>query len=169
MSRLVIIRVGDPDGLWAVCKPAGKWSSPECHEQCVRNMIVEGYSVYAIFVGTGDRLLMATKIISVRERLTEDDTVIPDSNDIGLLRTTITFDPVAVVELKNMICHSYTPALDYIQYKIGSQIVFPGADSENILKNIISLISLSRVNTVYRGNYTMVNPEYWINLNVHGC
>jgi hypothetical protein len=169
MSRLVIVRVGNPDGLWSVCKPAGKWSSPECHEQAVRNMIIEGYSVYAIFVGTGDKLLMTTKIISVRERLAEDDTIIPDSNEIGLLRTTITFDPAAVVDLRNMLCQSYRPALDYVQYKIGSQLLIPPSNSEGILRNISNLISLSRVNTIYRGNNTVINPEYWINLNVHGC
>uniref|UniRef100_A0A6C0DIT7 Uncharacterized protein n=1 Tax=viral metagenome TaxID=1070528 RepID=A0A6C0DIT7_9ZZZZ len=166
MSRLVMIRVGNPDGLWAACKSGGKWSSPECHEQAVRNMLTEGYSVYAIFLGTGDKLLMAANIKTVRERLSEDDTIIPDSNDLGLLRTVITFDPDLSVDLQNMLCQSYRTALDYIQYRIGSQLLIPNVDAEHIIKMITNLISLTHINMICKDNEIKANSEYWLNLNV---
>jgi hypothetical protein len=54
MSCLVVIRVGDSSGTWYSASRAGKWSSPESHVQAVRNAMVEGYTVYGLFVSTGD-------------------------------------------------------------------------------------------------------------------
>ena len=169
MSRLVLIRVGDPNGIWSVSKMAGLWASPECHEQVVRNMFVEGYSVYGLFVGTGDKLLMTAKITNVRERFNNDDTLIPAQNEIGVLNTIIVFDPNETADLRNTLTSSYQSALDYVRYKHGSQILIPTLYSEGILRLITSLISLSRVNAIYRGNRTVINPEYLLNLNIPGC
>jgi hypothetical protein len=169
MSRLVLIRVGDPNGIWSVSKIAGVWASPECHEQVVRNMFVEGYTVYGLFVGTGDKLLMCAKITSVRERFNTDDTLIPETNEIGPLKTILTFDPSETVDLRYTLPNSYQSALEYVKYKQGSQILIPNGQCESILRLIVTLISLSRMNTVYRGNTTVLNPEYLLNLNVNGC
>jgi len=166
MSRLVLIRVGDPNGLWATCKTAGQWASPECHEQVVRNMFMEGYTVYGLFVGTGDKLLMCAKITNVRER--NNDTI-PETNEIGSLKTILTFDPSETVDLRYTLANSYQAVLDYVKYKQGSQILIPNGQCDYILRLIITLISLSHVNTVYRGNTTVINPEYLLNLNVNGC
>jgi|Laugrespbdmm15sd_2_1035082.scaffolds.fasta_scaffold15216_4 hypothetical protein len=168
MGRLVLVRVGDPDGLWNVCKMGGMWASPECHEQVVRNMFVEGYTVYALFVGTGDKLLMAAKITNVRE-LSNEDTLIPNTTEIGPLKTAIIFDPSEVADLRNNLMGPYQAAIDYVKYKPGSQILIPISYSEPILNLITSLITLRRVNTMYRGNYTVINPEYLLNLNISGC
>jgi hypothetical protein len=147
---------------------AGLWASPESHEQVVRNMFMEGYAVYGLFVGTGDKLLMCAKITNVRERY-DTDTLIPASNEIGSLNTIIVFDPSEIVDLRYTLANAYQTALDYVKYKQGSQILIPNLHSVSILRLIITLISLSRVSTVYRGNTTVINPEYLINLNINGC
>jgi len=165
MSRLVLIRVGDPNGIWSVSKMAGLWASPECHEQVVRNMFVEGYTVYGLFVGTGDKLLMTAKITNVREHFNIDDSLLPEQNEIAPLKTVIVFDPSEVVDLRHTLTNGYQAVLDYVKYKPGSQILIPNQQSESILRLIMTLISLSRVNTVYRGNTTVFNPEYLMNIN----
>lgn len=169
MSRLVLIRIGDPNGIWSVSKMAGLWASPELHEQVVRNMFVEGYTVYGLFVGTGDKLLMAAQITNVRERSNTDDTLIPASNDIGLLKTIVVFNPSEGVDLRHILTSSYQAALDYVKYKAGSQILIPNLHADPIIRLITSALGMSYINTVYRGNRTVMNPEYLLNLNVNGC
>lgn len=169
MSRLVLIRVGDPAGIWSVSKMAGLWASPECHEQVVRNMFVEGYTVYGLFVGTGDKLLMTAKITNVREHFNADDSLLPEQNEIGPLKTVIVFDPSEVVDLRHALTNGYQGVLDYVKYKPGSQILIPSRESETVLRLLMTLISLSHANTVYRGNRTVFNPEYLINFNIPGC
>jgi hypothetical protein len=158
MSRLVLIRVGDPVSSWSVCKEFGIWASPENHEQVVRNLFMEGYSVYVLFVGTGDIPLLGTRVINVRER-TNNDSLIQERDEIGLLKTIITFDLINYVDLRNHLTNSYQCALDYVRYKRGSQILIPASYSVYIFR----LISLSETNT------TVLNPEYLLNLNVNGC
>lgn len=169
MSRLVLIRIGDPNGIWSVSKMAGLWASPEQHEQVVRNMFVEGYTVYALFVGSGDKLLLSAKITNVREHVNTDDTLIPESNEIGPLKTVIVFDPNEIADLRHTLTNTYQAALEYVKYKTGSQILIPTVHSEEILRLVTTTISLSRINSIYRGNYTVINPEYLLNLNMHGC
>jgi hypothetical protein len=166
MNRLVLVRVGDPDGLWSRCR--GKWASSESHEQVIRNMFMEGYTVYAIFVGTGDKPLLASRITNVRERGIEDEDLLPPSNDHGLLRTVVTFDVNSSVELRNILTDGDQDVLDYVKYKRGSQILIPSEVSESFLR------SISSVNMYFRGNYTYfnpnsyLNPNYGLNFNVNG-
>jgi hypothetical protein len=169
MSRLVLIRIGDPNGIWSISKNAGLWASPECHEQVVRNMFMEGYTVYGLFVGTGDKLLLSAKITNVREHYDNDYSLIPNTNEIGRLKTVIVFDPSEIVDLRHTLTNGYQAVLDYVKYKQGSQILIPNLQSEPILRLVSSSISLSRINTIYRGNTTIINPEYLINLNINGC
>lgn len=169
MSRLVLIRVGDPTGIWSVSKMAGLWASPELHEQVVRNMFVEGYTVYGLFVGSGDKLLMAAQITSVRERSDTDDTLIPGSNEIGPLKTVIVFNPNETVDLRHTLTNPYQTALDYVKYKVGSQILIPNLHADPIIRLITSALGMSYINTIYRGNRTVINPEYLLNLNINGC
>lgn len=164
MSRLVLVRVGDPESSWSVCKEFGLWASPENHEQVVRNFFMEGYLVYVIFVGTGDQPLIVTSVTNVRER-TRNDTLIQERDEVGLLKTIITFDINNFLDLRSQLTNSYQLALDYVRYKRGSQILIPESYSVSILR----LLSLSQTNTVYRGNMTVLNPEYLLNLNVNGC
>jgi hypothetical protein len=164
MSRLVLIRVGDPGSSWSVCKEFGIWASPENHEQVVRNLFMEGYSVYVLFVGTGDIPLLGTRVINVRER-TRDDTLIQERDEIGLLKTIISFDIEKTIDMRNELTNSYQCALDYVRYKRGSQILIPASYSVSIFR----LISLSQANTIQRGNRTVINSEYLLNLNMHGC
>jgi hypothetical protein len=160
MNRLVFVRVGDPDGLWSRCR--GKWSSSEIHEQVIRNMFMEGYTVYAMFVGTGDKPLLASRITNVRERGIEDDDLLPPSNDHGLLRTVVTFDVNSSVDLRNILTDGDQVVLDYVKYKRGSQILIPTELSETFLTNI------SSVNMYFRGNYTYLNTNYGLNFNMNG-
>jgi hypothetical protein len=164
MSRLVLVRVGDPESSWSVCKEFGIWASPENHEQVVRNLFMEGYSVCVLFVGTGDQPLLVTHVTNVRERI-NNDTLIEDRNEIGLLKTVITFNVNNCLDLRNQLTNSYQIALDYVRYKQGSQILIPASYSVSILR----LLSLSQTNTIYRGNTTVINPEYLLNLNINGC
>ena len=167
MSRLVLIRVGDPNSMWSVSKMSGLWASPECHEQVVRNMFVEGYTVYALFVGTGDKLLMSAKITNVRERSDDDDTLIPETSEVGLLKTIMAFNPNETLDLHNSFNAAYQNAIDYVRYKQGSQILIPNGQSENILRLVRSLISISPTNTVYKANTTSFSPKYLLNLNIN--
>jgi len=167
MSRLVLIRVGDPNGIWSVSKMAGLWATSELHNQVVRNMFVEGYTVYGLFVGTGDKLLMCAQIINVRER-SDNDTLIPASNEIGPLKTIVVFDPNEIVDLRYTLTTNYETALDYVKYKVGSQLLIPNLYADPIIRLITSGLGMSYINSVYRGNRTVINPEYLINLNVNG-
>jgi len=160
MNRLVLVRVGDPSELWSRCR--GKWASSESHEQVIRNMFMEGYTVYAMFVGTGDKPLLASKITNVRERGIEDEDLLPPSNDHGLLRTVVTFDVNSSVDLRNILTDGDQVVLDYVKYKRGSQILIPKELSETFLTNI------SSVNMYFRGNYTYLNTNYGLNFNVNG-
>ena len=160
MNRLVLVRVGDPSELWSRCR--GKWASSESHEQVIRNMFMEGYTVYAIFVGTGDKPLLASKITNVRERGIEDEDLLPPSNDHGLLRTVVTFDVNSSVDLRNILTDGDQVVLDYVKYKRGSQILIPKELSETFLTNI------SSVNMYFRVNYTYLNTNYGLNFNVNG-
>jgi len=164
MSRLVLIRVGDPGSSWSACKEFGIWASPENHEQVVRNLFMEGYSVYVLFVGTGDQPLMVSQVTNVRER-TRDDTLIQERDEIGLLKTIINFDIEKTIDMRNELTNLYQSAIDYVRYKRGSQILIPASYSVSIFR----LISLSQKNTIQRGNRTVINSEYLLNLNMHGC
>jgi hypothetical protein len=169
MSRLVLIRVGDPKGMWSVSKMAGLWATPELHEQVIRNMFVEGYTVYGLFVGTGDKLLMAAQITNVRERSDTDDTLILGSNELGPLKTVIVFNPNETIDLRNISTNPYQAILDYVKYKVGSQIFIPNLHADAVIRLITSALAMSYMNTVYRGNRTVINPEYLMNLNINGC
>ena len=160
MNRLVLVRVGDPNGLWSNCR--GKWSSSEDHEQVIRNMFMEGYTVYALFVGTGDKPLLASKITNVRERELEDAELLPPSNDHGPLRTVITFDTHSQVDLRYTLTNGDHDILEYVKYKRGSQILIPTNLSE------VFLTSISSVDMYFRGNYTYLNPNYGLNFNMNG-
>lgn len=167
MSRLVLVRVGDINGLWSTCKSSGKWSSPEIHEQVVRNMFIEGYTTYVIFVSTGDKLIAASKVTSVRERNEND--AIPKSNELGELQTIFTFDTNAIADLTNPLTNAYVSLVNYVKYKCGSQILIPADIADTINPKIDNLISLSRT-SIYRGNTTVLNENYyWTNLNMNGC
>ena len=145
MNRLVIIRVGDPAGPWATCKATGKWSSTETHSQAVRHAYVEGYSVIALFVGTGDIPLMATNVTNVRKRNTSD--TLPVSCDLGPLETVIEFSTRYQVNLETYSILSSKAILDSIKYTFGSQILISKEMSADFLLS-------------YNNNNIPVNPDY---------
>jgi len=123
MNKLVVIRVGEPN-LWHISAPLGRWSSPESQIQTVRNLFVEGYNVIALFVARGDIPLGAARIIGVRERII-DDVVFPVSTDLGDLRTFIEFYPQSVMYMSPTFTVTHFESINYIKYKIGSQILIP--------------------------------------------
>lgn len=153
MNRLVIIRVGEPT-LWQRLHTTGRWSSPENHIQAVRNLIVEGYTVIALFVGRGDIPLAAVKILGVRERLIEDS-LFPNRSDLGELRTFIEFDPNSIMNLDNGFTITYLSSLQFIKYQIGSQIAIP----THLARDFLNYFLLMTINIPYRGNVTYIVPE----------
>jgi hypothetical protein len=115
-----------------------------------------------MFVGTGDKPLLASRITNVRERGIEEEDLIPPSNDHGELRTIVTFDVNSSVELRNVLTNGDQDVLDYVKYKRGSQILIPTELSQ------VFLTSISSVDMYFRGNYTYLNPNYGLNFNVNG-
>lgn len=162
MSRLVVVRVGDPSGPWSFFKIIGKWASPENHTQAVRNMFNEGYNVHILFVGTGDIPLLCSKVLMVRER-TNADFDMHLRNELGELKTIITFDIAWLnLDLTYLITHHHDTILDYVKYRPGSQLVVPNIISQNFINYFYNM-------TNNRTNQTVINPEYSNNLNIHGC
>jgi hypothetical protein len=125
----------------------------------VRNLVVEGYSVIALFLGRGDVPLAACKITNVRERLIED-TMFPPSTDLGPLRTFIEFDPHSLMNLENGFTVTHHSILQHVRYQIGSQIAIPQHVAREFLNYFLIMTS---VNIPYRGNMTYIVPE--LNLN----
>jgi hypothetical protein len=111
MSRLVVIRVGDPCA-WYSASRIGRWSSPESHTQVVRNVLVEGYTVYGLFLGTGDIPIMACKIDGIRGRINDDDYLFPDRTELGELKTFLLFQANYNLE------YTVYDVLQYVKYKI---------------------------------------------------
>ena len=159
MYRLVVIRVGKPT-LWQTLHVTGRWSSPENHSQAVRNLVVEGYSVIALFLGRGDIPLAASKITSVRERLIEDEPF-PHTTDIGPLRTFIEFDPLSLMNLENGFTVTHHSVLQHVRYQIGSQIAIPQHVSREFLNYFLVMTSVNQA--PYRGNVTYLVPDSNLN------
>jgi len=73
MSKLVVIRVGDPAGTWATARQSGKYSTPESQTQAVRNLYMEGNRVVVLFVGTNDVPLKLATVDRVRPKFPTED------------------------------------------------------------------------------------------------
>jgi hypothetical protein len=142
MSCLVVIRVGDSSGTWYSASRVGKWSSPESHVQAVRNAMVEGYTVYGLFVSTGDIPIMTCKINGIRERINDDAYLFPPRNTLGELKTFLLFEP------NYTMSYIVKDVLQYVKYKVGSQILIPHELSNRFF------------NSLKEGNKTTLNPEY---------
>jgi len=153
MNRLVVVRVGEPT-LWTSLHSTGKWSSPENHTQTVRNLIVEGYTVIALFVGRGDVPFAAAKVLNVRERLIEDS-IFPVRSDLGDLRTFIEFDTQSLMNLEYGFAVTHYSAIQSIKYQIGSQI----AISPNFAREFLNYFHLMTNDQPYRGNVTFLVPD----------
>ena len=165
MSRLVVVRVGDPSGPWSFFKIIGKWASPENQVQAVRNMFNEGYTVNILFVGTGDVPLLCSKVLMVRERTTIDIDM-PLRNELGELKTIITFDIAwSNLDLTYIIPEYHDAILEYVKYRPGSQLVVPNNISQNFINYFYNM-------TNNRTNQTVLNPEYIPHsqiFNMYGC
>jgi len=164
MNRLVIIRVGD-SALWQTSMPLGRWSSPESHAQVVRNFVVEGYNVIALFLGRGDIPIAATRITSVRER-TIEDSMFPVSTDLGELRTFLYFDPNAMLYLQPTYTVTHFSSINYIKYTIGSQVAIPpniAREFVNYFTTMTNSLNLNiPLNTTYIVPPTLNNINYII-------
>ena len=161
MNRLVVIRVGEPT-LWASLHSTGRWSSPESHTQAVRNLIVEGYTVIALFVGRGDIPLAAAKVLNVRERLIEDS-LFPVRSDLGDLRTFIEFDPQSLMNLEYGFTVSHSSVIQNIRYQIGSQI----AIVPNFAREFLNYFLIMSNDQPYKGNVTFLVPDPLVIPNVN--
>lgn len=160
MNRLVIIRVGDPTGLWQTSMPLGRWSSPESHRQDVRNLFVEGYTVIAVFVGRGDEPLCAAKITGVRER-TIDDAIFPITTDLGDLRTFLQFDPNTMLYLQPTYTVTHFEAINYIKFRVGSQLIIPQHIAREFINYFILIRNMININIPL--NNTYIIPQNNIN------
>jgi hypothetical protein len=121
----------------------------------VRSLIVEGYTVIALFVGRGDIPLAGARITGVRERLIEDS-LFPVRSDLGELRTFIEFDPHSLMNLDNGFTVTHHSALQFIRYQIGSQIAIPSGLAREFLNYFLIMTSVSSL--PYSGNVTYIVP-----------
>ena len=101
----------------------------------------------------------------VRER-TNADTDIPLRNELGELKTIITFDvDYSTLDLTYTTPHHHDAILDYVKYRPGSQLLIPNTISQNFINYFYTM-------TNNRTNQTVLNPDYlniMHNLNIHGC
>ena len=125
MSRLIVVRVGNPDNVWVSSISAGKWSSPEGHLQMVRSAFVEGYSVRLLFLATGDIPLVMARLTNVRARY-PNETVLPVANELGNLSTIIEFTDVISMPRCDAI-------LSIIRYMVGSQVQVIGQEATDLI------------------------------------
>jgi hypothetical protein len=159
MNRLVIIRVGDPN-LWQTSITLGRWSTPESHAQIVRDFFIEGYTVFALFVGRGDVPLGAARITGVRERILEDSEF-PLTNDLGDLLTFMEFDPNhLLLQIK-----SHTASINYIKYRTGSQLLIPTIIATEFLSYFITRSTQPNLNVINLNSTYIVSNTNQNNIN----
>jgi len=151
MNKLVIIRVGEPT-LWQTSVSLGRWSSPESHAQTVRSLFVEGYNVIALFVERGDLPLAAVKITGVRER-TIEDAAFPIHCDLGDFRTFLEFDQRHMLYLAPTFTVTHFSSINYIKYKVGSQIAIPQNIAREFIYYYIHLSGSINVNVPLNTTY----------------
>jgi len=154
MSRLIVVRVGNPDNLWVSSITAGKWSSPECHLQMARSAFVEGYRVNLLFLATGDIPLVMARLTNVRARY-PNETVLPVANELGNLSTIIEFTDVISMPRCDAI-------LSIIRYMVGSQVQVIGQEASDLMAQYSRSLATRVVNP---GNRTFINPAYFMNYN----
>jgi len=160
MNRLVIIRVGEPT-LWRTSMPLGRWSSPESHAQTVRSLFVEGYNVIGLFVERGDIPLAAVKITSVRER-TIEDAIFPIHGDLGDFRTFLEFDIRNILYLAPTFTVTHFSSIDYIKYKVGSQIAIPPNIAREFIHYYIHIAGSMNLNFPLNTTYIVPNSLNYI-------
>ena len=162
MSRLVVIRVGDQTDLWLISKMLGLWSSPESHPQVARDLLVEGFRVIALFVGRGDIPIAAARLTGLRARLPEDS-IFPVRTELGELRTFLQFD-TAFLRLEVSPTITFNSTLDYVKYKIGSQLYIPPNVSRDFLSFFESMTAAPMASPIpYTGNTTFLVPQSSMN------
>ena len=154
MSRLVVVRVGNPDNLWVSSISAGKWSSPESHLQMVRSAFVEGYRVTLLFLASGDIPLVMARLTNVRARY-QNETVLPLANELGNLSTVIEFTDIVSIPRCDAI-------LSIIRYMVGSQVQVIGQEATDLMVQYSTSLATRIVNP---GNRTFINPSYFMNYN----
>jgi hypothetical protein len=119
--RLFVVRVGDPNGLWATWNPQNKWSTPEVpNGQLIRNAWVEGYEVHVLFVGTGDVPLHYGVVCGVRPRNPAMDANFPTRTEGGELQCFMLFE--TLINVRGYPADVFQPTLDEIRYTRGAQI-----------------------------------------------
>ena len=160
MSRLVVIRIGDQTDLWLISKMLGLWSSPESQPQVARDLLVEGFRVIALFVGRGDIPIAAARLTGLRARLPEDS-IFPVRTELGELRTFLQFD-TAFLRLEVSPTITFNSTLDYVKYKIGSQVYVPPNVSRDFVSFFESMTALAMA-APYTGNTTFAIPQSSMN------
>jgi hypothetical protein len=126
MTRLVVVRVGNPTGTWATWFPRGKWSSPELeNSQVIRNCYVEYEQIIVLFLTFGDIPHSMARVSYVRQRNPIFDVTFPLQNSVGPYRTFFNFTRESFVNISYLQDESITNVLDYVKYKRGHQILIP--------------------------------------------
>ena len=176
MSRLVVIRVGDQTDLWLISKMLGLWSSPESQPQVARDLLVEGFRVIALFVGRGDIPIAAARITGVRARVPEDS-IFPVRTELGELRTFLQFD-TSFLRLEVSPTITFNSTLEYVKYKIGSQVYVPPSVSRDFVSFFESMTAMAMAMAMamaaplaspepmaapYTGNTTFAIPQSSMN------
>ena len=126
MNKLVVIRVGEPNGPWATAKSSGKYATPESQPQHVRNLFMEGSPVVLLFVGTNDVPLKLASVSNVRSKYVSEDSD-PELQTYMELNVTESYDidaadPTIFEKLRFSI-----------KYKRGRQVIPDGCAATHVL------------------------------------
>jgi len=163
MDKVIVVRIGSPAEHLDSWVNQGKWSTPEnpnmIDNQIVRDLFVQGYNVYIVFLESGDIPVYTALVTNVRGR-NHLDVQYPLGNDHGLFETFIEFN--SIFPIPNGVRPLYRPLLDYVRYTRGQQLPINELLSE---VPIAVYRSLQTVNNIYINNdiwsnRTVINPEY---------
>jgi hypothetical protein len=166
--RVFVVRVGDPNGLWATWNPNNKWSTPEVpNGQPILNAWVEGHEVHVLIVGTGDVPLHYGIVCGVRARNAAMDAAFPSQTEAGEHKTFMMFETLTSV--RNLALTNsdlFQPILEEIRYLRGAQVPVTNAAANSLLLFQQGLIVGQNnppqrtgppVNQVYNINTTAIN------------
>ena len=162
MDKLVVIRIGNPSGMLATWYNQKKWSVAEnpnlIRNQIIRDLYVEGYNVYLLFLESGDIPVYTARVTNVRPR-NITDIAHPIANEYGPFQTFIEFDKAFKIGADTSVV--YRPLLDSIRYKRGQQLHLNGLLSELPIAICKTLETIDDLYVFGNGhNRTVINPQY---------
>jgi hypothetical protein len=162
MDKLVVVRIGNASGLLQSWYNQKKWSTAEnqniIRNQIIRDLYVEGYNVYILFLESGDIPVYTARVTNVRPR-NITDIAYPIANEHGPFQTFIEFDKAFKISADTAVV--YRPLLDSIRYKRGQQLHLNGLLSELPIAICKTLETIDDLYVFGNGhNRTVINPKY---------